>query len=69
MEVIAQTCVVFLNDDPGGLLDGLGPDTTLRRGHTDGSVLQQHIPSVAMLKGTGLLLGYDRILEITESDF
>lgn len=29
VEVIAQTGVVLLNDDPCGLLDSLGPNTTL----------------------------------------
>lgn len=29
VEVIAQTGVVLLNDDPGGLLYRLGPDSTL----------------------------------------
>lgn len=34
MEVAAQTRVIFLDDDPGGLLDRLGPDSTLRRNQT-----------------------------------
>jgi len=29
VEVIAQPGVVLLNDDPGGLLHGLGPDSAL----------------------------------------
>lgn len=29
MEVIAQSCVVLLDDHPGGLLDRLRPDSTL----------------------------------------
>ena len=31
VEVHCQTCVVFLNDDPCGLLDGLSTDATLKR--------------------------------------
>lgn len=31
VEVTAQTGVILLNDDPGGLLDCLGPDPSLRR--------------------------------------
>ncbi len=30
MEVTTQTGVVLLNDDPGGLLDGLGSDASLK---------------------------------------
>lgn len=45
VEVIAQACVVFLNDDPGGLLDGLGPDATLRR--------EEHNPSVSRTQSGG----------------
>ena len=29
VEIKSETCVVFLNDDLGGLLDGLGSNTTL----------------------------------------
>lgn len=31
VEVAAQPGVVFLDDDPGGLLHRLGPDSSLRR--------------------------------------
>lgn len=29
VEVVAQSCIVLLDDHPGGLLDRLGPDSTL----------------------------------------
>lgn len=35
VEVTAQTGVVLLDDDPGGLFDGLGPDSPLKRNQTE----------------------------------
>lgn len=41
MEVVAQAGVVFLYDDPGSLLHGLGPDAPLNRNKTNSWVLTQ----------------------------
>ena len=41
VEVEGETGVVLLDDDPSGLLDGLGPDTTLK--HEESDVYWIHI--------------------------
>lgn len=46
VEVAAQPGVVFLNDDPGGLLHRLGPDSSLRDNHrSTGSSCRNGPPS------------------------
>lgn len=49
VEVIAQSCVVLLDDHPGGLLDRLGPDSTLRLG---ARLLREHSVCVYMVNAT-----------------
>lgn len=42
VEVVAQAGVVLLDDDPGGLLHGLGPDAPLNTNRTNSWVLTQN---------------------------